>query len=80
MSQKAYKLKVAELKMICDVFDVNRSPSTIDKDELIERLLDFLSAPDAKHTNKSKSKSSGSAKKKKSGKAKKKQDEEGRGK
>ena len=75
MTQKAYKLVVRELKMLCDVFDVDRSPSTIDKDELIERLLDFLSAPNAKLTNAG----GESAKKKtppKKKKGKKKHDEE----
>jgi ribosomal protein L12E/L44/L45/RPP1/RPP2 len=77
MTQKAYKLVIRELKMICDVFDVDRFPSTIDKDELIERLLEFLSAPNAKLTNAGGG--GGSAKKKsapKKKKGKKKQGEE----
>lgn len=72
MSQKAYKLVVRELKMLCDLFDIDRSPSSIDKDELIERLLNFLSAPDAKMTN---ANTSGSTKDKKK-KGKKKKEEE----
>mmetsp|Transcript_40478 Transcript_40478/g.56979 ORF Transcript_40478/g.56979 Transcript_40478/m.56979 type:complete len:178 (+) Transcript_40478:79-612(+) len=60
MSQKAYKLKVADIKKLCDFFLVDRTPSegkkSIDKDELIDRLLDFLGAPDEEFLNDSKAK------------------------
>ena len=49
MSKKAYSLTIAELKAICDVFDVDRSKIG-DKDTLIDRLLDFLGQPDEKLT------------------------------
>lgn len=73
MAQKAYKLKKNEIKTLCDVFDIDRSPASIDKDELIERLCDFLSAPDPKLT---KAGPSSTKPKKKTTKKKKKKEEE----
>jgi DEK C terminal domain len=52
MAQKAFKLTVPEIKALCDFFCVDRMPAdkekNIDKDTLIDRLLDFLGAPDEK--------------------------------
>jgi len=75
MTQKAYKLKKAEVKMLCDVFDIDRSPASIDKDELIERLCNFLMAPDPDLT-KSPQKKQAKAKAEKKTAKKKEKDEE----
>jgi hypothetical protein len=48
-STKAFKMHVPQLKMLCDFFDVDRSSASgkaLDKETLIDRLLDFLGAPD----------------------------------
>lgn len=76
MSQKAYKLLKSELKMLCDVFDVDRSPASIDKDELVERLCDFLSEPNPELTNASKSKGKSKTSSKKKSASKKKEKKE----
>jgi hypothetical protein len=53
MATRAYKMTVPLLKSLCDLFDVDRIPAegkaVIDKDTLIDRLLDFLGAPDSKY-------------------------------
>jgi len=53
MATRAYKMTVPLLKTLCDLFDVDRIPAegkaVIDKDTLIDRLLDFLGAPDSKY-------------------------------
>ena len=49
MSIKAYKLTVAQIKSLCDFFDVDRSGAS-GKDDLIDRLLDFLGEPAADMT------------------------------
>lgn len=51
MATKAYKLNIPEIKMLCDFFKVDRSQLT-NKEDLIDRLLDFLSAPDPELTKK----------------------------
>uniref|UniRef100_A0A7S2XRT6 DEK-C domain-containing protein n=1 Tax=Attheya septentrionalis TaxID=420275 RepID=A0A7S2XRT6_9STRA len=54
MATKAFKMTIPELKIVCDFFDVDRSATTetptVGKDELVDRLLDFLGAPDPKMT------------------------------
>lgn len=53
-SKKAYKLTVPMLKLICDFFDVDRGADPgekVDKDVLVDRLLDFLSAPSEEQTS-----------------------------
>lgn len=55
MSIKAYTMSKQTLKRVCDVFDVDvSSEGDITKDELIDRLLNFLGEPDVKLTNASK--------------------------
>mmetsp|Transcript_28222 Transcript_28222/g.39710 ORF Transcript_28222/g.39710 Transcript_28222/m.39710 type:complete len:328 (-) Transcript_28222:211-1194(-) len=49
MSVKAFKLKLPEIKNLCDMFDVDRSKNPT-KEDLIDRLLDFLGTPDEKLT------------------------------
>jgi hypothetical protein len=44
MGQRAYKLKIQELKQLCDFFAVNRTGLT-DKDALVDQILDFLGEP-----------------------------------
>jgi DEK C terminal domain len=47
-------MTVPHLKKLCDFFDVDRTPGPeekVDKDVLIERLLDFLSNPHPKYTS-----------------------------
>ena len=45
-------MSITELKKMCDIFDVDRrSKGNITKDELVNRLLDFLGEPDVKLTN-----------------------------
>jgi hypothetical protein len=44
MGQKAYKLKIPQLKQLCDFFAIDRSHKK-DKDSLVDVLLDFLAAP-----------------------------------
>jgi hypothetical protein len=46
---KAFKLNIPEIKMLCDFFSVDRSSEdgkALSKEDLIDRLLDFLGAPD----------------------------------
>merc|ERR1712194_22117 len=77
-SKKAYKLTVPQLKSLCDMFDVDRTPGPegekVDKDVLIDRLLDFLGAPHEEYTNgfakKEEKKSTDGGKKKKATKPK----------
>jgi len=49
MTQKAYKLTIPEIKALCDFFCVDRSPpeneKNIDKETLVDRLLNFLGSP-----------------------------------
>ena len=47
MGQKAYKLKVAELRNLCDFFGIDRTEAK-DKDGLVDALLDFLGEPQEK--------------------------------
>jgi len=50
-SVRAHKLTTKNLKDLCDVFCIDRSIQDgvpVGKDELVERLLNFLSAPDEK--------------------------------
>uniref|UniRef100_A0A7S2SBY4 DEK-C domain-containing protein n=2 Tax=Eucampia antarctica TaxID=49252 RepID=A0A7S2SBY4_9STRA len=53
MATRAYKMTIPLLKSLCDLFDVDRIPvegkAVVDKDTLIDRLLDFLGAPDTKY-------------------------------
>lgn len=61
MSIKAFKLTVAEIKNLCDTFDVDRSAEggkSLGKDDLIDRLLDFLGKPEKKSTKTQQKKSS----------------------
>lgn len=48
MSQKAYKLTIANLKSLCELFDIN--VKAFDKDTLVDNLLDFLGSPNEKLT------------------------------
>jgi len=54
-SKRAYKLHVPQIKSLCDFFDIDRTPSStdekVDKEMLVDRLLDFLSAPNKESTN-----------------------------
>lgn len=53
MATKAFKLKVGEIKSLCDFFMVDRSTGGgkgLTKEDLVDRLLDFLGAPDVKYT------------------------------
>lgn len=75
MSIKAYKLNVADLKILCDLFDVDRG-FTKGKDDLIDRLLDFLGAPAVKLTKKGSQQSKKRASKKKEPKQKEESEEE----
>jgi hypothetical protein len=50
-SSRAFKLSAKQLKSLCDLFTVDRMPDRnekqpLGKDELVDRLLDFLGAPD----------------------------------
>jgi hypothetical protein len=78
MGEKAFNLKVGEIRDLCDFFALDRS-GVNPKAELIDRLLDFLSEPSAEHVkgNKAAAKASSSASKRKggSGKKKKKKDD-----
>jgi hypothetical protein len=47
MGQRAYKLKVADIKKLCDFFAIDRSGGK-DKDTLVDILLDFLGQPGEK--------------------------------
>eukprot|EP00542_Grammatophora_oceanica_P021267 CAMPEP_0194037560 /NCGR_PEP_ID=MMETSP0009_2-20130614/9898_1 /TAXON_ID=210454 /ORGANISM="Grammatophora oceanica, Strain CCMP 410" /LENGTH=377 /DNA_ID=CAMNT_0038679771 /DNA_START=59 /DNA_END=1192 /DNA_ORIENTATION=+ len=67
MSKKAYKMKIAELKKLCDFFQVDRSAKdgeSVTKDVLVDRLLDFLGEPDESHCIKPKGSSSKTSSKK----------------
>lgn len=47
-SKKAFKLILAQVRMLCDFFDVIRvdeNGQALNKDDMIENLLDFLSQP-----------------------------------
>jgi flagellar biosynthesis GTPase FlhF len=70
MSVRAFKLSIPALKKICDVFDIDRTKKT-SKDDLVDCLLDFLGAPDAKLTNTKKVDSKPKAKTPKQAKKKK---------
>jgi hypothetical protein len=48
MGQKAHKLKITELRRLCDLFGVERSGAT-DKDSTVDALLDFLGEPSEKY-------------------------------
>lgn len=48
MCQKAYKLKIPELRILCDFFGISRSEAK-DKDGLVDALLDFLGEPCEKY-------------------------------
>lgn len=48
MSIKAFKLTVAQLKSLAALFDIQTE--ALDKESLVDSLLDFLGAPDAKLT------------------------------
>jgi len=54
MAARAYKMTTPLLKNLCDLFDIDRKPqsgkSTIDKDTMVDRLLDFLGAPSTELT------------------------------
>jgi hypothetical protein len=66
-SKRAFKLNVAQIKTLCDFFNVDRSPDTgksLDKETLIDRLLDFLGEPDPKMLNEEKKKKKSTPKKK----------------
>lgn len=54
---KAFKLTIPLLKTLCDLFAIDRTSSAkvMDKETMVNLLLDFLSAPDAKLTSTSKS-------------------------
>jgi ribosomal protein L12E/L44/L45/RPP1/RPP2 len=73
MGEKAFNLKVGEVRDLCDFFALDRSGVNA-KAELIDRLLDFLSEPSAEHVkgNKAAAKASSSASKRKGGSGKKK--------
>jgi hypothetical protein len=48
-SMKAFKLSIPQIKMLCDFFNIDRSSDSegaLDKEALIDRLLDFVGAPD----------------------------------
>jgi len=49
MTAKAYRMTVPLLKSICDFFCVDRS-GQMDKEQLVERMLEFLRAPSIKGT------------------------------
>merc|ERR1712060_303012 len=56
-SVRAHKLTTKNLKDLCDLFYIDRSVQDgvpVGKDELVERLLNFLSAPDEKLVKKKK--------------------------
>ena len=48
MGERAFKLKVGDVKELCDFFALDRSGLT-GKDDLIDCLLDFLSEPSNEH-------------------------------
>jgi len=68
---RAKKLQVPLLKVICDILDVDRTPTgkkaALSKDGIIDRLIEFIAAPNVKLTvsgkNKKRSRSSVSPKK-----------------
>jgi hypothetical protein len=74
MGEKAFNLKVGELRDLCDFFALDRS-GIRDKADLIDRLLDFLSDPSAEHVKGSKAAKASSASKRKGGSSKKKKDD-----
>jgi hypothetical protein len=51
-SSKAYKLTIPQIKQLCDFFNIDRSvgkdEKPLDKEALVDRLLDFLGAPSEK--------------------------------
>jgi len=57
---RAKKMQIPLLKVICDIFDVDRTPSgkktALGKDGIIDRLIEFIAAPDVKLTVSGKSK------------------------
>lgn len=76
MGEKAFNLKVGEIRDLCDFFALDRSGINA-KAELIDRLLDFLSEPSAEHVkgNKAAAAKASSASKKKGVSSKKKKDD-----
>eukprot|EP00555_Chaetoceros_dichaeta_P013428 CAMPEP_0198252858 /NCGR_PEP_ID=MMETSP1447-20131203/3305_1 /TAXON_ID=420782 /ORGANISM="Chaetoceros dichaeta, Strain CCMP1751" /LENGTH=652 /DNA_ID=CAMNT_0043938253 /DNA_START=30 /DNA_END=1988 /DNA_ORIENTATION=+ len=55
-ASRANKMFIPLLKSICDLFDIDRTPPpkgkvALDKDSIVDRLLNFLAAPDVKLTN-----------------------------
>jgi len=57
-SVRAHKLTLKSLRDLCDLFCIDRSMQdgvSVGKDELVERLLNFLSVPDDKLVKKKKS-------------------------
>jgi len=54
LSVKVCKLFIPQLKELCDFFDIDRSPNgerpKMDKDGLIDRLLEFMGAPAEEQT------------------------------
>jgi hypothetical protein len=74
MGEKAFNLKVGELRDLCDFFALDRS-GIRDKADLIDRLLDFLSAPSAEHVKGSKAAKASSTSTRKGGSSKKKKDD-----
>jgi len=57
---RANRMTIPLLKIMCDLFDVDRShpgrPSALDKEGIVGRLLDFMVAPDITLTNAGKTK------------------------
>jgi len=70
MASRAFKMTLPVLKNVCDFFDIDRSPpegrANLDKEGIIDRLLDFLGCPDEKLTRTHTKKSAQSKKRKKS--------------
>jgi len=55
-ASRANKMFIPLLKSICDLFDIDRTPPprgkvALDKDSIVDRLLNFLAAPNVKLTN-----------------------------
>jgi ribosomal protein L12E/L44/L45/RPP1/RPP2 len=76
MGEKAFHLKVGEIRDLCDFFALDRTGISA-KAELIDCLLDFLSAPSAENVKGGKAaKAASSASKRKGGSSKKKDDSE----
>lgn len=66
-STKAFKLNIPDIKVLCDFFSVDRSAEdgkALSKEDLIDRLLDFLGGPDETLTTLKPAASKGASKKK----------------